>query len=111
MEGKMDDGSVVDSDSVSMDDSVVSESSIGERLTVLVDKATQLMKKMLITESTDEREGLHTEIMADMGEAAALMNTLDVKHLLNVANYVLSPSECRLEVIYSFLQKCFASEY
>ena len=103
---------VVDSDisSLSLDDSVVSESSAGQRLEILVDKATRTMKTLLITEGADEREGLHAEIMADMSEAAALMNILDSKRLQNVADYILSPN-CRLQVIYSFLRKCFASEY
>ena len=101
---------IIDSDSLSLDDSAVSESSVGESLEVLLDKVIQLMGKLLITENADEREGLHSEIMADMGEVAALMNTLDSNRQLNMANYVLSTSNCRLQVIYSFLEESFASE-
>ena len=103
---------VIDNDSSSLDDSVMSESSVGdvgERLEVLLDKVIQLMEKMLITENADEREGLHTEMMADMSVFADLMDTPDSKRQLNVASYVLSPN-CRLQVIYAFLEKSFASE-
>ena len=91
---------------------VMSESAVTERLEVLIDKAVLLMEKIPTTEDVDEREGLHMELLADMDESATLMSThSDSRILLNVANHVVSPPGSPLEIIYSFLLECFASEY
>ena len=90
----------------------MSESTVAERLEVLMERVTQLMEKLLADKDANEREGLHAELLADMDEVATLMNTSDSENLLSMAKFLMNPSFSRLEVIYSFLHECFvASEF
>ena len=87
---------------------VAPESTVGEHLEMLIDKGVQLMKKLLAPEDTDEREMLHIELLSAMDEVAALMNTSDPQILPKYI--ILSQPKLTLEVIYSFLSKCFSGK-